>query len=859
MNQTEGPTLAALPRSVIDLILEFLPEVIFAVVVTDADGVITEWNHFAERLYGWTRDEVIGRPISSVTTDPVRPDDLATIADRLGRGLPWTGTFTTSRRDGSTLLVDAAYFRVTGENGRDGVVRFSREDAEELESSLREHADLRQIAQRLDEVRYETARDIAGRLHDDLSQQCHQLLSQINGILDSPTLDDGVRRSAESLVADLRTLVASLQGIWRSLRPPLLDEFGVRAALEHLAEAAAHAGIERVDYAIDEEVDEVTGPIREVIVLIVQEALSNVTSHARARNCSLTVTREADSIVIEVTDDGVGYHHREGFGLRTMRERARRFGGFVQIGPGPLGTGTSLIVELELHWAQAAPLETLLDPHVILKAVRDDDGQVVDFVYTQANDAALAYNQTSRETLLGSHLLELLPGHRGSGLFAHYVHTVTTGQPLVLDDFVYPNEIVASDRRYDIRAVKVGDSLSYTWRDVTERHELMERYRMLAENASDVVLRTDADGVIEWVSPSIGRGLGWPPETVLGRSYRELIHPDDVGAVAFSASDDHRTRETRLRDADDRYHWYSLTDRRIADDRGATTRLVTLRNVDAELAARHALEDSRAEFQLLAENASDVVFRSNPTGIVEWVSPSVTRVLGWRPDELVGRHYSFTAHPDDVVPADRRDVAGSGGGSPMTFTLRALTREGEYRWFSLTTSEISDANGDVVAYIGSMHNVDDEFSALEALRASEDSQRHVAERAPDVIIECSLDGTVTWATPSVEAELGWSPTELAASPWLDLVAVGREDHARHFAEVAAEGDGRFHPRVTLRRAGGGTTDMSLRVKPNHDRHGRITSVTLGLRHVDDRPGNLQAEGADHRRSGAGAAEQRHPQ
>jgi diguanylate cyclase (GGDEF)-like protein/PAS domain S-box-containing protein len=118
-----------------------------------------------------------------------------------------------------------------------------------------------------------------------------------------------------------------------------------------------------------------------------------------------------------------------------------------------------------------ATLDSLLDPHVMLDAVRDGSGRIVDFVYADANDAACAYNGIARADLLGRRLLDLLPGHAGTGLLAIYADALDSGEPLALDGYSYPSEILQDERCYDIRAVKVGDSLSYTWRDVTDRRK----------------------------------------------------------------------------------------------------------------------------------------------------------------------------------------------------------------------------------------------------------------------------------------------------------------------------------------------------------------------------------------------------
>ncbi|MFM2437506.1 MAG: hypothetical protein RLZ55_317 [Actinomycetota bacterium] len=118
-----------------------------------------------------------------------------------------------------------------------------------------------------------------------------------------------------------------------------------------------------------------------------------------------------------------------------------------------------------------AIVDSLLDPHVLLQAVRDSQGAIVDFIYADANDAACDYMHIPHGELVGARLLDLLPGQAGSGMLDLYAHALHEGVPLVLDDYAYPHEILGSERRYDIRGLGVGDALSLTWRDVTERHQ----------------------------------------------------------------------------------------------------------------------------------------------------------------------------------------------------------------------------------------------------------------------------------------------------------------------------------------------------------------------------------------------------
>lgn len=132
-----------------------------------------------------------------------------------------------------------------------------------------------------------------------------------------------------------------------------------------------------------------------------------------------------------------------------------------------------------------AMADGMLDPQVLIRAVREGSGAVVDFEYTDVNRATGEYLGVDRDHLLATRMRANFPGVVESGLFALYVGAVDSGADLVLDDFHYRNEILGADRRYDIRASRVGDGLSLTWRDVTERFESSRR---LAE--SEAALRT---------------------------------------------------------------------------------------------------------------------------------------------------------------------------------------------------------------------------------------------------------------------------------------------------------------------------------------------------------------------------------
>ena len=180
-------------------------------------------------------------------------------------------------------------------------------------------------------------------------------------------------------------------------------------------------------------------------------------------------------------------------------------------------------------------VDSLFDPWVLLAAVRDEDGRIVDFEYVDANEAACRANAVPRDELIGRRLLGLLPEHATTGLFALYARVVETGEPLVLDDEAFTSPIDGVLRRFDNRAVRVGDGISFTWRDVTERYALRQQLR---EQADHDLLTGVANR--RQLSRRLTELLGHAPRTGarLAVLYLDLDHFKDINDAHGHAAGD---------------------------------------------------------------------------------------------------------------------------------------------------------------------------------------------------------------------------------------------------------------------------------------------------------------------------------
>lgn len=254
------------------------------------------------------------------------------------------------------------------------------------------------------------------------------------------------------------------------------------------------------------------------------------------------------------------------------------------------------------------------------------------------------------------------------------------------------------------------------------RERLLEeqtKFRLLAENASDVVARLNVDGTMEWVSQSMAEVLGWEPTALVGTRPWRLVHPDDMADAAARlarASDPDVTLRPmllRLAKTDGSHVWMSASAKRVADD----SLVVSMRQVDDEVRAVAALTESEERFRLLAENATDLVFLADRDGALVWVSPSVTPVLGYLPEDVVGEQPEDLLHPDDV-PVFRASVQAVSRLRTSTGLMRLRKWDGSYLWVEATVRAIRTAAGDFDGWVIAVRDVGLEHEARSALEHS---------------------------------------------------------------------------------------------------------------------------------------------
>ncbi len=131
--------------------------------------------------------------------------------------------------------------------------------------------------------------------------------------------------------------------------------------------------------------------------------------------------------------------------------------------------------------------------------------------------------------------------------------------------------------------------------------------------------------------------------------------------------------------------------------------------------ARQRLREQEAQMRVLAENASDIVFRSTPDAVIEWVSPSVERELGYAPEEMVGHPVGTFVHPRDVETTVQASRELNDRRSAVTYRARFQRSDGTLTWLEISARPVI-RDGQMVGRVGSARSIDRQVALEEELR-----------------------------------------------------------------------------------------------------------------------------------------------
>ncbi|HEX9727628.1 MAG TPA: PAS domain S-box protein [Gemmatimonadales bacterium] len=414
------------------------------------------------------------------------------------------------------------------------------------------------------------------------------------------------------------------------------------------------------------------------------------------------------------------------------------------------------------------------------RIVTDESGRPVDYTFLSVNKAFEELTGLKADQVVGRKVTEVLPGIERDPFIETYGRVALTGQPERFESFATP-----LGRCYEVAAFspRLGQ-FATIFHDITSRRateaalrESEATYRALVERLPAIVYRRELGGsFLTYVSPQLEPILGYTPEAWMANPELlvENLHPGDRDRIRLALEQTLSTGEPfraeyRVARTDGTYVWFS-DEAVLLRDHGHP--VPQIQGVMVDITARREAElrilERERWFEALIEHAMALIMVVDRDANLIFLSPSVTRLLGYQPDALIGRDAMSLAHPDDVERVRAILLqAVAHPGTPREGELRFRHADGSWRQHVVTGKSM--APGLSGAVVLNSQDITERAAAETALRESQERFRALVESSADWVWEVDEAARYTYCGPACRAILGYEPEELLGRTPFDLM------------------------------------------------------------------------------------------
>ena len=807
-----------------------------AIVGQTLEGIVTDWNRAAERLYGYSAAEVIGQHISMLIPAERMPEAENVLA-RVRQG-EHTAVVDAERwtKDGRRLDVSLSVSPVWDDAGemigtsaivRDVTDRAATERAlAASEALLRvafENAPIGMILTSPEGRMLRVNRAICEMLGYTPDELLATRTWAFTHAEDVQRNQDFMRRALsgelDSYQFEKRYLHRDGQTVWGHLSGSLVrDETGdplyfvsqIQNITERRASDHALAAIEeRFRIAFTDAPIGMALVAADQRILQVNRALCAMLGYAEAELTGTTLRSHTHPDDIAANHALVERARAGEVDRYTLEKRYLRKDGqivwaaltasCVRDETGFIRYYISQIADItESKVAEAQLAEAHHETQQVLERITDSFYALDrEFRFTYVNEAAEQMMAKTRGELLGQSLWEAFPAAIETPLYAAFHEAAATGASVTLE-FYYP----PFDHWAEVRAYPSTDGLSVFFRDVTARRQLVHELRASEEKLQNLVdqvpaviylLAADEHQSPLYVGPRLEAMTGYTTAETLGTPERwlERVHPEDRDRVAAEtartmAAGEPFRMEYRYVRKDGSVFWVQDECVPVHDDSGQLTAWHgVLLDVTERKLAEVSLRESEARFRAIWDATADAIALSDPEGIVLSANHAYGALYGYPPEAIIGQPFSI------IFPEVDREAANAQYRELFLGQQPSLSYETTVQRADGTQSEVEaraafiTIDGQRQAMVSSIRDVTDRARLEKELQASEEKFRSLVDRLPAVVYVLANDEqqTPVYFSPYIEALTGYTPEEALArtGDWLDKI------HPDDRARVNAEG------------------------------------------------------------------------
>jgi PAS domain S-box-containing protein len=403
------------------------------------------------------------------------------------------------------------------------------------------------------------------------------------------------------------------------------------------------------------------------------------------------------------------------------------------------------------------------------------------------NSAMCRIANMSAEELLGMNNREYTSPDTAKKMFMVFNEIYRTGQPGTLKEY----EITKKDGirgNFELSASLIrnreGSPMGFRGivRDVTERkmwedtlRRSEEKYRSILENIQEGYFEVDLAGKLTFFNDVLCNLSGYSRNELLSMQNMEYLTSESTMSLQKVFGEVYRTSQPSgivgydIVTKDGKIVNAELSASIMKDEKGKPLGFrAVARNVTERKRGENALRESEEKYRLITERMSDIIWTLDSNFGVQYVSPSVSKVLGFAPEERIRQTLLERITPESFkkveevikfeVQRDRQsDVDPS---RIVTLDLEYYHKNGSTVWCETVISGIRDVEGNLIGFHGASRDITERKRAEEALRESKERYRELVENASDIVFLADENGYFTYVNPATLRITGYGEEEI---------------------------------------------------------------------------------------------------
>ncbi len=294
-----------------------------------------------------------------------------------------------------------------------------------------------------------------------------------------------------------------------------------------------------------------------------------------------------------------------------------------------------------------------------------------------------------------------------------------------------------------------------------------EKYRTLVEGINEVIFTIDPHGRITYMSPALERLTGYSVSDVIGEPFSRYVHPDDLPGLQASLertlADLQEPYEFRVLARDGTVHHVVTSSRRLMENGRLVGLIGVLSDITERKRAEGALRKSEEMYRSITQRSFDVIVTADCDGRITYVSPAVTRILGYTPEEAVGtRWLDYVLHPEQPQVQTLRKMAREGGAEGYPIEMRHKDGSGVTLELSVSPIPVSK---DCVGFQAIGRDITDRKRLREKLAY----HAYLLDHVSDAVIATDERFMITAWNRAAEDLYGWKADQTIGRSLLELI------------------------------------------------------------------------------------------